>query len=254
MSKIVERALDFLEMFAREKRPLLLSEIARLMGIPISSCHDLIQVMHARGYLYELAPRSGYYPTLRLQILGKEIGDSDPVVMRAELILRSLRDSLDESVLLAKVNGLNASYLLVLESKHPLRFQAKVGDNVRSLYATSGGKAILANLDDRALDMLLKSIVLKPLTDHTIKSKAALRRDVELGRERGYFLNRGESLNGVTTISATFRWNDALFIVTVAGPSSRLDREMEQATSMLTSVCPLLEVQPETAAPVRARA
>jgi DNA-binding IclR family transcriptional regulator len=254
MSKIVERTLDLLEMFAREKRPLSLSEIARLMEIPISSCHDLVQAMHARGYLYELAPRSGYYPTLRLQILGKDIGDNDPVVIRAELILRSLRDTLDESVLLSKVNGLNASYLLAFESKHPLRFQAKVGDDVRSLYATSGGRAILANLDDRALDTLLRSIVLKPLTNRTITSKAALRRDIELGRERGYFLNKGESLDGVTTISATFRWNAALFIVTVAGPSSRLDHKMEQATSMLTNVCRLLEVQPETAPMSRARA
>jgi DNA-binding IclR family transcriptional regulator len=254
MSKIVDRTLDFLEMFAREKRPLSLSEIARLMEIPISSCHDLVQAMHARGYLYELAPRAGYYPTLRLQILGKEIGDNDPVVMRAELILRSLRDTLDESVLLSKVNGMNASYLLALESKHPLRFQAKVGDDVRSLYATSGGKAILAHLDERALEAYLKAAVLKPFTNRTITSKSALRRDVELARERGYYLNHGESLEGVTTISATFRWNAAIFIVTVAGPSSRLDQKLDQAVSMLTNVCPLLEVQPETGSLARARA
>ena len=253
MSKIVERTLDFLEMFAQEKRPLSLSDISRLMKIPKSSCHDLIQAMESRGYLYELAPRAGYYPSLRLQALGKEIGDHDPIVMRAELILRSLRDTLDESVLLSKVSGLNASYLLSLESKHPLRFQAKVGDGVRSLYATSGGKAILSNLDNRSLDAFFKSAVLKPLTKRTIISKPALRKDIELGRKRGYYLNQGESLDGVTTISATFHWNSALFIVTVAGPSSRLDQKLEQAISMITNVCQLLEVQPDTAVPRHAR-
>jgi DNA-binding IclR family transcriptional regulator len=247
MSKIVDRTLDFLEMFAREKRPLVLSEIARHLDIPISSCHDLVQAMHARGYLYELAPRAGYYPTLRLQFLGKEIGDNDPVVLRAELILRSLRDTLDESVLLAKANGVNASYLLALESKHPLRFQAKVGDEVRSVYATSGGKAILGNLDDRGLEAYFKTITLKPLTSRTIATKAELRRNVELSRKRGYYLNQGESLEGVTTISSTFRWNTALFIVTIAGPASRLDQKLDQAISMLTNVCALLESQPETA-------
>ena len=66
------------------------------------------------------------------------------------------------------------------------------------------------------------------MTDRTVTSKAALRRDINMGRERGYFLNQGESLDGVTTISATFRWNAALFIV-VAGPLA-LGYEMEQAT------------------------
>ena len=63
MSKIVDRTLDFLELFAKERRPLSLSDIARLLRIPISSCHDVIQAMQSRGYLYEIAPRAGYYPT-----------------------------------------------------------------------------------------------------------------------------------------------------------------------------------------------
>ena len=42
MSKIVDRTLDLLELFAKEKRPLSLSDIARLLRIPVSSCHDVI--------------------------------------------------------------------------------------------------------------------------------------------------------------------------------------------------------------------
>jgi IclR family acetate operon transcriptional repressor len=37
MSKIVERTLDVFEMFAAEKRPLSLTDMARLLDIPISS-------------------------------------------------------------------------------------------------------------------------------------------------------------------------------------------------------------------------
>ncbi|HLN10829.1 MAG TPA: helix-turn-helix domain-containing protein, partial [Xanthobacteraceae bacterium] len=150
MSKIVERTLDLLELFAEEKRPLSLSDIARLLKIPVSSCHDVLQAMQARGYLYEVAPRAGYYPTMRLQALGKVISDNDPVVARAEQLLRPLRDTLDESVLLSKVSGLQLRYLLAFEPSHPLRFLVQVGDSVRSLHATSGGKALLASLDDSA--------------------------------------------------------------------------------------------------------
>jgi DNA-binding IclR family transcriptional regulator len=244
MSKIVERTLDLLELFGQEKRPLALSDIARLLRIPVSSCHDVLQTMLARGYLYELAPRAGYYPTQRLLTLGKEIGENDPVLLRAELLLRALRDRLDETVLLAKVNGLTASYLLTFEPTHPLRFQAKIGDNVRALHATSGGKALLSSLDDRALDNYLASAKLMAMTGRTITSRAELRRDIALARERGWFLNQGESQDGVTTLSSIFPWNQAIYIVTVAGPSSRVDPQIETAAGLIINVCRLLEMRP----------
>jgi IclR family acetate operon transcriptional repressor len=244
MSKIVDRTLDFLELFAKERRPLSLTDIAHLLKIPISSCYDVVQTMQARGYLYEVAPRAGYYPTMRLHALGQEIGDNDPVLMRTELLLRSLRDALDESTLLSKVSGLNATYLQVFEPSHPLRILVKIGDSIRSIYATSAGKALLGRLDDRALTAFLKSTKLVPLTKGTIKSAKALRKDIDLGRKRGWYLNREESLNGVTTISATFTWNTLLYIVTIAGPSSRFDKKLETAAGLLTDICRRLEMLP----------
>src|SRR5450631_1063590 len=115
MSKIVERTLDFLELFAEEKRTLSLSDISRLLKIPVSSCHDVLQTLQDRGYIYELAPRAGYYPTRRLFDLGGMIADHDPVTQRADILLRAMRDSLDESVMLAKATGLDASCLLAFE-------------------------------------------------------------------------------------------------------------------------------------------
>jgi DNA-binding IclR family transcriptional regulator len=241
MSKIVDRTLDLLGLFAEERRPLSLSDIARLLHIPVSSCHDVLRALHARGYIYELAPRAGYYPTLRLQSLGKVISDNDPVTTRAEPLLRSLRDTLDESVMLSKVDGLQATYLMVVDATHPLRYAAKVGDHVRTIYATSGGKALLASLDDSALDAFLKTVALRPMTKRTHSSKAALREEIVLGRRRGWFLNRGESLAGVTTISASFIWNGSVYIITIAGPSARLDRGAERAARLLRGVCALLE-------------
>jgi DNA-binding IclR family transcriptional regulator len=247
MSKIVERTLDLLELFAEQKRPLSLSDIARLLKIPVSSCHDVLQAMQSRGYLYELAPRAGYYPTLRLQKLGKEIGDHDPVVARADLLLRSLRDTLDESVLLAKVSGMQATYLLVFEPTHPLRFLMKVGDPVRSLHATSGGKALLGSLDDRALASFLRTATPTPMTTRTITDKAALRADIEFGRQRGWYANNGESQDGVTTLSAPFRWNNAVYIVTVAGPTARIEPRLEQASGLIVNVCQMLEMRADGA-------
>jgi DNA-binding IclR family transcriptional regulator len=146
--------------------------------------------------------------------------------------------------LLSKVGGLNATYLQVFDPTHPLRIQVRVGDNIRSIHGTSTGKALLGSLDDRALTTFLKSAKLTPLTKRTIKSATALRKDIELGRKRGWYLNREESLNGVTTVSVMFSCNASIYIVTVAGPSSRLEQKLDTAATLLTEVCRRLEMQP----------
>jgi DNA-binding IclR family transcriptional regulator len=243
MSKIVGRTLDFLEIFAEQKRPLSLSEIARLLEIPASSCHDVIQALQERGYVYELAPRGGYYPTRRLFDVAQVISDHDPVVLRADGLLRKLRDELDESVLLAKVNGLQATYLLTFEPSHPLRFLVRTGEQVRSLYATSAGRTLLASLDDAALTAAIKSMSLRPFTPHTISSKTELRRLLAEGAAQGWFLNRDESQEGVTTLSARFNWMSAVYIVTIAGPTSRIDRKLDLASASLLETCKRLEMQ-----------
>jgi DNA-binding IclR family transcriptional regulator len=247
MSKIVERTLDFLELFAEEKRTLSLSDISRLLKIPVSSCHDVLQTLQDRGYIYELAPRAGYYPTRRLLDLAGMIADHDPVALRADILLRAMRDSLDESVLLAKVSGLDATYLLTFEPSHPLRFHANVGDRVTSLYATSAGKAILSGLSERDLGAWLKSRPLEPLTGHTITSKPALRDDIEAGRQRGWFLDREESQEGVVTLSSVFNWNGLAYIVSIAGPVSRIEPRLDWMAGLLVDACSRLEMRREVA-------
>jgi DNA-binding IclR family transcriptional regulator len=240
MSKIVERTLDFLELFADQKRPLSLSEIARLLEIPASSCHDVLQALLDRGYIYELSPRGGYYPTQRMYEVARTVAEHDPVVQRADALLRAMRDTLDESVLLAKVTDLQATYLLAFEPSHPLRFLARVGDNIRSLHATSAGKALLGSLSELALAGFLKTATLPRITPNTITSKAALRADLAAGNERGWFMNNEESQEGVTTISARFNWISSLYIVSIAGPTMRISPKLEKAASLLENACKLL--------------
>jgi DNA-binding IclR family transcriptional regulator len=243
MSKIVERTLDFLELFADRKRPLSLSEIARSLNLPISSCHDVLQALEDRGYVYELAPRSGYYPTLRLLDIATTVANHDPVILRADIVLKQLRDAVDESVLLCKTTGRSATYLLSFEPSHSLRFTVKVGEHVRSLHATSAGKVQLASWDAADLDAFLKTAKLNALTPRTITGKAALKAEIEAGRERGWFSNLEESQPGVVTLSAPFSWSGATYIVTIAGPASRLEGRTEWFAGHLLQACETLEMR-----------
>lgn len=240
MSKIVERTLDFIELFAAERRPLSLSDISRLLGIPASSCHDVLRALLARGYIYEIGPRAGFYPTVRLLNLAKAISEHDPILLRAELLLRKVRDTIDESVSLAKAGKANATYLLVFEPSHPLRFIVDAGGQVRSLHATSAGKAYLGSLPPDQFEAWLKIAKLFPMTAKTIRSKQELRDDIEASKRRGYFLNQAESFEDATTVSALFRWQGADYIVTIAGPTSRMAGKLDQAIKLVMETCKTL--------------
>jgi len=72
-AKTADRTLDVFELFASEQRPLNLSEISALLGIPLSSAHALIKTLQARGYLYDVGRRQGYFPTTRMQDITQAI-------------------------------------------------------------------------------------------------------------------------------------------------------------------------------------
>ena len=54
--KTADRTLDVFEAFAEAKRPLSLSEIARMIDSPVSSCHGL-RTLQKSGYMYALDVR-----------------------------------------------------------------------------------------------------------------------------------------------------------------------------------------------------
>lgn len=237
MSKIVDRTLDFLELFAKEQRPLTLTDIARLLEIPLSSCHDVLRTLQARGYIYEVGPRAGFYPTLRLHDISESIAGHDPILVRAEDRLRTLRDELGETIALAKSSGMRLTYLLVLDSDSPLRFQVVAGSEVRSYHATSAGKAFLGSLQERALDEYLADHELTALTPHTKTDAAAVVADIRASEARGWFVNSEESVEGATTVSARFGWNGSIFVVTLAGPTARIGARADEIGARLRDAC-----------------
>jgi len=240
MSKIVDRTMAVFELFAQERRPLSLTDMTRLLDIPLSSCHDVIHALEARGYVYEIAPRAGYYPTRRLLNICNVISDHDSLVQRATPLLEALRDELQESITLAKATDLHVVYLQVLEPANPIRFTVQVGTEVRSIHATSAGKAVLGNLAPETLRGFLQSAELKRFTSATLTAKSKLMADIERSRERGWYLNNEESLDGVVTVSASFMWNGACHVVTAAGLAGRMHGKLDQIGRAVVRVCQAL--------------
>jgi DNA-binding IclR family transcriptional regulator len=109
------------------------------------------------------------------------------------------------------------------------------------LHATSAGKALLGSLTDAELNSFLTTTPLTAMTSATITRPEALREEIALGNRRGWHLNREESQEGVTTLSARFVWTSTVYIVTIAGPTSRVEPQLDLAAALLVDVCRQLE-------------
>lgn len=228
------RALEVLEAFRVARRPLPLSELAQLTGIPVSTCHGVMRALEQQGWLYYVSARDAY-PTRRLWETADEIRANDPVVRRLEPALAALRDETDETVVVGARQGGSVTYLLVLEGRQAIRYSARAGER-KPLHSSSIGKALLGEMAPDALDDWLESHPLERITANTITSARRLKADLDAGRQRGWYATRGENVADVMAVSAALRGFGAPLGVAIAGPVHRMQGR-EAATARRLVAC-----------------
>ena len=219
-SRSALRALEVFEAFRDARRPLSLSEVARLTNMPVSTCHGVFKALEQRGFLYVGSGRDAY-PTRRLWDLAQGINAHDPVALRVEPALAQLRDEVDETVILGVRHGDTVLYLLVLESAQAIRYSSQAGDH-KPLHSSSIGKVMLGAMPPGELDAWLRSAELKKVTDRTIVSASRLKADLVASRARGYYSTHGENVSDVMAIAAPLRMGSSTFGVAIAGPRQRM--------------------------------
>jgi len=219
--KSADRTILILEAFAEALEPLALSDLARRIDIPVSACHGLVRTLSARGYLYEVGPRRGYYPTQRWLDKARLIASRDPLLERAAPAMEALAAATGETVVLAKRAGAATLYLKVIESRHAVRYSAQAGDQ-KPLHASSIGKAILLQLPPEEREALLAGARLARFTPNTLTSRERLEQDLAAGLKRGWTHSRGENVPDVHAIAVPLRIAGEPYGLAVAGPEHRM--------------------------------
>ena len=221
------RTLDLLETFSREGRALSLTQLAKLLDVPVSSCHQLVGTLEARGYLYSFGRRKEIYPSGKILGVARALVAHDPWLRSATPLLRRLRDRTHESVILGKRQGTRAIYLAIEESREPVRFSADVGDR-KPLHVSAIGKAMLAQLGATDLDETLAALAeryAQATPDFDPKAYAA---ELAKSRRRGWYAQRGGRDFGVLALSTSLSLAGDAFGIAVGGPYARV-RKVQNA-------------------------
>jgi DNA-binding IclR family transcriptional regulator len=206
----------------------------------VSSCFGIVRTLEARGYLYEVKARGGYYPTKLLFEHARTIASHDPLAERFVPLLEKLREQTGETVLLAKRLDRQAVYLAVLDGLHSIRYSPKVGE-FRPLHASASGKALLGGLAPVLRDELLAGMKLPRVTSRTITSRAALEADLEQARARGWYVTHGETVADLMAVAVPVELNGEIYSVALAGPMQRMEGAQKRQVKLLQELRVTLE-------------
>ena len=238
--KTAARTLDLFEAFTGECKPLSLSDIARAIGAPVSSCFGLVKTLENRGYLYSVGARRAFYPTRKMLENVRRIAAHDPLADIARPVLEELSVRSGETVLFARRAGDSVVYVDVIESGHKIRYAAQAGESF-PIHCSATGKAILASLPEAERRALLGRLKLERITPSTITRKPALLKELAESTERGWFVNRGEHVEDVMAVAVPVQVQGEICAIGVAGPIQRLDTRIDKHLKALRAMLGVLE-------------
>lgn len=214
----VDRALTLL-VALRERGRLGVSEAAADLGVAPSTAHRLLNTLVARGFATQ-GPARQYYVGPQTGVASGGL-DTTVLLHHVRPHLERLHEHINETVHLAIRTGTDIRLLDGIESTRPLRVGLRVGSRMPA-YATSSGKAMLANMPWADVQALHPDGL-----PHWPTAKAQnltdLRQELDAVRQRGYGTNEAETEEGVFVVGAGILDANArpIAAITIAVPRDR---------------------------------
>jgi IclR family KDG regulon transcriptional repressor len=197
--KSADRVMSVLDLVA-ENGSMTFSEIVAGLGTPKSSAHALLRTMQDRKYLTLDAGSKEYRLGNRIWELAQAHHGIEDLRTLMKPLMDRLVEQTEETVQLARLDGLEAVYLELSESPHPVKLTSRPGTRLPA--HTSGiGKALLASLDPEEAERRLGDQPLEKLTEHTIADPAELVEELEKIRAAGYSSDDEEFAIGLRCIA-----------------------------------------------------
>ena len=222
----VDRIVDVLAAFAFEKQEWRPSELARHLQMPKSTVLYVLQSLARRQMVQREASGSYRLGFFFYKLSAVALGQYS----FRDLTLKVLGEAVEASGETAYLSVYQDGELILLEKvdgPHPVRYHPSLRRS-RWLHAGAAGKAVLAFLDDAAVENVL-SQPLEPLTERTITDPERLRQELAEIRKRGYAVSVGERIDGAAAVGAPVFDADGRVIgsAVISLPAERFDAQKE---------------------------
>jgi IclR family transcriptional regulator, pca regulon regulatory protein len=198
----LERGLAVIRAFDARHRELTLSEVARICDLTRAAARRFLLTLADLGYvrtdgrMFSLTPR--------VLELGYSFLSSLSLPEVAGPHLEALVAEVHESSSVSVLDGDDIVYVARVPTRRIMTVAINVGTRFPA-YATSMGRVLVAHLDEARVAAYLDRVDLARLTEHTVVSVTALRKELELARDQGYAIVDQELEEGLRSMAAPVR-------------------------------------------------
>tara|TARA_R110000823_G_scaffold55161_2_gene134839 strand:+ start:10004 stop:10768 length:765 start_codon:yes stop_codon:yes gene_type:complete len=229
------RTMALFDLFSREKRELSNSEIAKNLGIPESSCSDLLQTLYDLGYLMRTAKSRRFYPTGRLQEIAHLISINNPT-SKAGLEAASLvAEMTGETAFVGRLDNGSVKIVAVHQGRYPLRYFFNAGGRM-GLHTSAMGKALLGAItNEKGMELLLHK-PLRKVTTRTVTDPKLIIAEITECRSLGWYKTRSEGSDDADAIAVSGYLGSEPMAISLAGPPDRIEKNHEVYLEALQEV------------------
>ncbi len=225
-SRAINRVCDILNCFTEREPVLTLTDISRRIGLAKSTSHRFLQALESQGLVTSEPNGRGFRLGYQLIYWGTLAQTSIELRNEALPVLRQLAERTGESAILSIRVGNSATWVEMIESRHPVRLAMKIGQRLH-LHAGASSKVLLAFLADEEIEQLLPQIDLTPLEKNTITTQQDLREELHAIRKLGYATSFEETDLGAMGVAAPVYDHSGQVVggIGIAAPSNRIPPE-----------------------------
>lgn len=201
--KMVDRALEVLDILRKERSPLGVNEIAKNCELNPSTAFRILKTLEVNGWVYQCM--DGRY------ITGQKIS----FVIEKNNLYLALKEVAELTMSRCTEENRQAMNLVVREGSRCYILQQSLTKSLVNyvpplyselpFYACAGGKILMSELPISLVDKLLESCDMEPMTPYTIIDPDEFWQEVRMAAKKGYAFDHRESSENGSCISVPVR-------------------------------------------------
>jgi DNA-binding IclR family transcriptional regulator len=193
----ISRIFDTLDLLLDSPDGMTVTEIGKILDLPISSTHNLLQSLaEVDAVTVSSGPR--YSIGSRAVSLGLRVVDSLDVRLTARRHLQDLAQRTHEDIYLAVRHGQTVVYVDRVHGRRSVTVDIRLGQSLL-LHATSVGKLFAAY--EPSLHARMMRAPRPKLTSQTLTDTADLETELEVIARNGFSLSREEAIEGIVGLA-----------------------------------------------------
>jgi IclR family acetate operon transcriptional repressor len=219
----VDRALRILEQLATRTEGIRLSDLARSLGLAVSTTHRLLTTLEQRGFAQASADSGLWHVGRRAFFVGSAYARRVNYAAVALPYLRRLRDATRETANLGVLDDGDVITVAQVESREIMRAIAPPGGRAPVINSAMG-KSMIAAWPDAAILDLIRRNGLRPLTATSLMRPEDVLAEIARIRVEGYAVDDEEFVTGMRCVAAAVlsAEGEPLFAISISGLAARV--------------------------------